>query len=111
MTSRGWALTVLGALLALLLLGRWVAGAYVDYLWYASMGEAASRVWGAKAFNGTLLRAGTWVGVTLFAFANFYAVRRSIAALVLPRRVSNLEFAEEVPGGSLTGAAAALAAI
>lgn len=108
MTSRRWALTVLAALLALLLVGRWVAAWYVDYLWYASMGEAAARVWGAKAFNGGLLRLSGWLAGALFATANFYAVRRSIAALVLPRRVSNLEFAEEVPGRSLTLAAAAL---
>ena len=86
MTSRRGALAVLAALIVLLLLGRWSAGVYVAYLWYASMGEPASRLWGAKAFNGPLLRASTWLGATLFAFANLYAVRRSIASLVLPRR-------------------------
>jgi hypothetical protein len=76
-SSRGWAAAVVAALVVLLLLGRWVASAYVDYLWYASMGEAAARVWGAKAFNGTLLRGAAWAAGTLFAFANLYASRTS----------------------------------
>lgn len=111
MSPRAWAAAALAAILGLLLLGRWVAGAYVDYQWYASMGAPAARLWAAKAFNGTLLTGVGWVVGTLFAFANLYGVRRSIASLVLPRRVSNLEIGEEVPPRHLTLAAFLLAAL
>ncbi|MDB4889949.1 MAG: hypothetical protein JWL61_1804 [Gemmatimonadetes bacterium] len=79
-----------------LLVGRWSAALYTDYLWYLSLG--ARDVWRAKVATTTVLTAASFVVVALFAFVNFYAVRQSVVSLVLPRRIANIEIGEEVPG-------------
>ncbi len=106
MNRRRWVIG--GALLvaALLLVGRVVAGWYVDYLWYDSLG--ASAVWRARAIDLLILRGAAFVVASLFVFCNLYAVRNSVVSLVLPRRVGNLEIGEEVPGRYLTGVVIAL---
>lgn len=94
------------ALAALLLVGRVVAGWYVDYLWFESLG--ATEVWRARAVDLLILRGGAFVVGTLFVFLNLWAVRHSVVSLVLPRRVGNLEIGEEVPGQYLMAAVVAL---
>jgi len=105
-SRRRWVLTGVLALAAFLLLGRMVAGWYVDYLWYESLG--ATDVWRARAFDLFLLRGTAFVAGTLFVFINLYAVRHSVVSLVLPRRVGDLEIGEEVPGRYLMAVVVAL---
>ena len=102
MTRRAWLVGGVAAVAALLLVGRVVAGWYVDYLWYEALG--ALDLWRARAVDLLLLRGAAFVVGTVFVFLNLYAVRHSIVSLVLPRRVGNLEIGEEVPGRYLFGA-------
>lgn len=94
MMARRWLVLSIAALAILLLSGRVVSAWYVDYQWFAVLG--ASRLWKARAADLLLLRSIAFVIVGLFAFANLFAVRRSIRSLRLPRRIGNLEFSEEV---------------
>ncbi|HEX5831159.1 MAG TPA: UPF0182 family protein, partial [Gemmatimonadaceae bacterium] len=87
---------------ALLLAGRLLAAVWADYAWYAALGAGA--LWRAKAVNAMLLHGGTTVLGTAVLVANLWAVRHSIAKLVLPRRVGNIEIGEEVPPAYLLGA-------
>jgi uncharacterized protein len=103
---------VFGALAAaalFLLLGRWAAALYTDFLWYDSLGAAV--LWRTRIAGTAALSAGSFAVAALFAFVNLYAVRHSVVSLVLPRRLANIEIGEEVPGRYLLFAAAALAAI
>lgn len=102
MTVRRWLLVALAAAAVLLLAGRALSGVYVDYRWYAAMG--ATDVWRARMSSGAILLIASWVMATLFVFVNLFAVRHSVVSLVLPRRVANIDFGEEVPGSYLTGA-------
>jgi hypothetical protein len=107
MTKRRWLVVALGAAAVLLIAGRTVAGVYADYLWYESLGALA--LWRMRMGAVVLLRGGSMFVGSLFAFANLYAVRRSVVSLVFPRRLGNLEIGEEVPGRYLLFAALALA--
>jgi uncharacterized protein len=102
-SRRRWLLTGVAATAVMLLLGRVWADMYGDYLWHAAQGTA--EVWRARAIAGAALTIGSGAVAWLFAFLNLLAVRRSVVSLVLPRRVANVEFGEEIPGGVLTGAA------
>lgn len=106
MTARRWLLLVVAAAAVLLLVGRVLAGAYADYLWYDSLGAAS--LWRVRFSALSALRASCALVATVFAFANLYAVRASIVSLVFPRRVGNLEIGEEVPGRRMLGAALGL---
>ncbi|HEX3158153.1 MAG TPA: UPF0182 family protein [Gemmatimonadaceae bacterium] len=81
-------------LAALLLAGRLLAAVWADHAWYAALG--AGELWWAKAGNVVLLHGGSALLGAAIVFANLYAVRQSVATLVLPRRVGNLEIGEEV---------------
>jgi uncharacterized membrane protein (UPF0182 family) len=109
MTTRRWLLTIVAVAAVVLLAGRAVAGTYVDYLWYESLG--ASALWRARMSAGALLAVGSAAIGSLFAYANLYAVRHSVVSLVFPRRVGNLEVPEEVPGRYLIFAAASLSVV
>jgi uncharacterized membrane protein (UPF0182 family) len=102
-------MVALAAAAVLLIAGRALAGAYADYLWYESVGALA--LWKAREAAIAMLCGGSAVGAALFAFANLFAVRRSVVSLVFPRRLANLEIGEEVPGRYLVGAAAALSIV
>lgn len=106
MSRRRWVIGGALVVAALLLVGRVVAGWYVDYLWYDALGAAA--VWRARAIDLLILRGAAFVVASFFVFCNLYAVRNSVVSLVLPRRVGNLEIGEEVPGRYLTGVVIAL---
>ncbi len=97
---RRWVIGALTGVAAFLLIGRFAAAAFVDYLWFASLG--ATELWSIEFENRLLLGAGSAFIAILFVLANLYAVRQSVVSLVLPRRLGNLEIGEEVPGRYLT---------
>ena len=103
---RGFLGLLAGGALALLA-GRWIAGVYADWALHASLGFG--ELWHTKASTEVMLRGGTFLIATLFAFGHLIAVRHSIVSLVLPSQVGGLEIAEEVPTERLTLLAAALA--
>ncbi len=109
MTRRRWIVVGVVSTALLLLVGREVAGWYVEYRWFDALGAAG--VWKARAMNLTLLRGTTFAIGFLFVFANLFAVRSSIKALVLPQRVANLEIGEAVPSRRLTWTAGIIAAL
>ncbi len=95
MSARRRLLLILGGVALVLLAGRALAAAILDYRWYAALGATA--VWRARALAIAITILVTGGLGSLFAFANLYAVRGSVVSLVLPRRVANLEIGEEVP--------------
>lgn len=107
MTRGRLLLAALAAAAVVLVAGRTVAALYVEQLWYRGMGLRAIGEW--VVLGEVLLRGGSTLLATLFLFINLYVVRASVVSFVLPRRVGDLEFGEEVPGSYLVGAAAAIA--
>ena len=95
MLTRRWLIAAALGVALLLLLGKAVAGVYVDYRWFAALG--AESVWWARIENLFILRGLSGAVATIFFFCNLYAVRHSVVSLVLPRRVANIEIGEEVP--------------
>src|SRR5687768_11987924 len=93
--ARRWLIAAAVSVALLLLLGKALAGVYVDYRWFSALG--ADAVWWARVENLVILRGLSALVATLFFFCNFYAVRHSVVSLVLPRRVANIEIGEEVP--------------
>lgn len=93
MARRGLAIA-LAAAAALLLAGRLVADLWVEWAWFDALGAGA--VWRARLVESLLLHGIGGLVASAFVFANLYAVRHSVVALVLPRRVGNLEFGQEV---------------
>jgi uncharacterized membrane protein (UPF0182 family) len=104
--ARRWLITAASAVALFLLIGKALAGVYVDYRWYAALG--AEDVWWARIENLVILRGLSGAAATLFFFINLYAVRHSVVSLVLPRRVGNIEIGEEVPSRYLMLAVIAL---
>ncbi|HVZ78206.1 MAG TPA: UPF0182 family protein, partial [Gemmatimonadaceae bacterium] len=109
MSARRWLVLALVAAAITLLAARAAAQFYTTWAWYHAMG--AQEVWRARLAACALLRIIAGGAVTLFAFANFYAVRQSVISLVLPRRIGNLDIGEEVSSRALTTAAFVLAAV
>jgi uncharacterized membrane protein (UPF0182 family) len=93
--TRRWLIAAAVAVALLLLLGKALAGVYVDYRWFSALG--AESVWWARIENLLILRGLSGAVATAFFFCNLYAVRHSVVSLVLPRRVANIEIGEEVP--------------
>jgi uncharacterized membrane protein (UPF0182 family) len=103
---------VYGALAAaalLLLVGRWGAELYTDFLWFDALG--AADVWRARIGTTLVLQIAAFVVATAFACVNLYAVRLSVVSFVLPRRIGNVEIGEEVPGRYLLYAVLFLSAV
>ena len=109
MSGRRWLISGLAGAAVALLLTRFLAHLYTDYLWYASLG--ATEVWSAKYSSLLWLRFLCASVATLFVFANLYAVRQSVVSLVLPRRIGNIDIGEEVPRRRLTWTAGVLSAV
>ena len=109
MNRRRWLAGGAIALGVVLVAGRALAGLYVDHEWYASLG--ALPLWRAQLANAALLRAASFAVAGAFAFANLWAVRSSVVQLVLPRRVGNIDFGEQVPPRYLLVAALLLSAL
>lgn len=95
---------LIGVVVALIV-GRIVSGVLADLLWYSAHGATA--LWREKALSVLLLHGSSFVLGSLFVFANLYAVRSSILKLLVPRRVGNVAFAEEVSPARLTMAVTA----
>ena len=106
---RRWLVLVIVAIAILLLSGRVLSAWYVDYQWFAIQG--ATSLWWTRATNLALLRGSVFLAITLFAFANLFAVRRSIRSLRLPRRIGNLEFSEEVSARILNRSAVTMSVV
>jgi uncharacterized protein len=106
--TRWWLLAIGGIALALLA-GRALSGAYADYRWYESM--AALPLWRARFISVVLLRTVSGLVATAFIFANLWAVRRTVVSLRLPRRLGNIEIAEEVSPRALMAVALAIAVL
>ena len=104
--TRGQRLTaVIAAAAAVLLVGRGAAILYSDQEWYANLGAVS--VWNDRMASTMWLFGLAIVVGTAFAWANVSAVRRSVAALIVPKRIGNVQFGEEVPSArlrALTGA-------
>jgi hypothetical protein len=92
---RRWGLVIGLGLAALLVAGRLVTGWIVDYQWFRALG--AVDVFWARTYNLTLLRAGAFAVAFLLVFSNLLGVRSSVASVILPRRMGNLEIGEELP--------------
>lgn len=109
MTPRRWVLVALAGAALVLVAGRALASLYVEHAWFDALGLPG--LGRATLAGHLLLRGGTTLLATLFLFANLYVVRRSVVSVVLPRRVGDLEFGEELPGRYLAGAAALIALV
>lgn len=112
--TRGQRLTAaIAVAAAVLLLGRATALLFVEREWYGTLGAAS--VWRDRvATTATMYGIAFLIGL-LFSWANVAAVRRSVIALVVPKRLGNVEFGEEVPSRRLwlvtLGVSAAAAAL
>lgn len=109
MTSRRWLLLGVAAAAVLLLLGRVLADAYANYLWYDALGAAA--LWRTRAIALATMRIGGGIIAAAFTFVNLVAVRRSVVSLVLQRQVGNIEIGEEVPGHYMLASALAISLV
>lgn len=89
----------LGTAAALILAGRGAAVLYTDHAWYDALG--ASSVWRDEVRSTIAMYAAALVVGTGFALANMTAVRRSVLSLIVPQRVANVEFGEEIPSARL----------
>ena len=102
--GRGRLFGALAAAALLILAGRAAGQLYIDFAWYASLG--ATPLWWLKAQNVVLLKAASLVLGGAFVYVNLHAVRQSVASVVLPRRVGDLEIAEELSARALSRAVA-----
>ena len=100
MKARRGLLWLLAGLALALLVGRWVAGLYGDWAFHHALG--ADALWRERLVDLALLRSGVFAVAFAFALAHFVAVRQSIVALVLPRTIGGVEFAEAIPTRRLT---------
>ena len=107
MKTRRWWLLAIGGIALALLAGRALSAAYADYRWYEAMN--ALPLWRARFATVSALRLASGAVATAFIFANLWAVRRTVVSLRLPRRLGNIEIAEEVPSAYLLAVAAAIA--
>ena len=103
--KRGFLWLVAGLALTLLV-GRAMAGLYGDWAFHHALG--ADALWRERMFLGTAQRLLTFAASLAFVFANLFAVRQSIVALVLPRTLGGLEISEAVPPRRLTQVAFAV---
>jgi uncharacterized membrane protein (UPF0182 family) len=95
------------AVLVLLFGGRWLAVRYTEHAWYAELGQASrwwTLLWQTLAWQALVL-----TGATAWYAAHTLGVYRSIGSVHLPRRLGNLEIAEEVPRRALRATALAIA--
>ncbi len=98
--TRGQRLTAaLVVAAAILLFGRAAAVFYSDREWFANLG--ALSVWQARVSSTAWIVGVALVVGIVFAWINVSAVRRSVVALIVPKRLGNVEFGEEVPSARL----------
>lgn len=106
MNWRRLAFYALLGIAAVLVVGRALSGIVADFLWYDAHGAQA--LWREMLLARLALDGGAFVLGTAFVAANLQAVRASILKLLLPRRVANVAFAEEVSERALSTAVALL---
>lgn len=99
MRMRGWFFKILLFLAVILLAGREITSLIVDHSWYTAMG-VRTLFW-ERVIDTFVLRGGAWLAGSLFAFANLYAVRRTIATVAMQSRVANLELTAMVSSSRL----------
>ncbi|HEY7898742.1 MAG: UPF0182 family protein [Gemmatimonadales bacterium] len=105
--TRGQRLTAaLAVAAAVLLIGRAAAVVYSSREWYVNIG--ATSVWNERVTSTTWIYCATMLVGLVFAWMNVSAVRRSVAALIVPKRIANVEFGEEVPSTRLRALTAAV---
>ena len=90
----------------MLLIGRAAAVFYSDREWFATLG--ALSVWQSHVSSATWIFGLALVVGIAFAWINVSAVRRSVVALIVPKRLGNVEFGEEVPSARLRALTAAV---
>lgn len=84
------------ALLAALLFGgRWLAVESSERAWAASL--VGGEVYLQARALARVVRVAMWVLATLWGVGNLFIVYRSIGSVQMPRRLGNLEIAEQVP--------------
>lgn len=98
---RRWFAVLVVSVALTLVVGRWASTVYADWTWYAAMG--ALPLYRSALMHTVAWRVGAGVAAFGFAFANLYALRRSIVSLVLPRRLGNIEIGEAVSTRMLFG--------
>ncbi|MEO7103691.1 MAG: UPF0182 family protein [Gemmatimonadaceae bacterium] len=96
----------LGVVGAILLVGRAAAVVYSNREWYVDVGAAT--VWDSRVVATAWIFGTAIVVGVLFAWLNVSAVRRSVVALIVPKRLANVEFGEEVPSSKLQALTAAV---
>ena len=105
--TRGQRLTAaIAVAAAILLLGRAAAIVYSNQEWYANLG--AISVWNERVASSVWLFGVAMIVGIAFAWMNVSAVRRSVVALIVPKRLGNVEFGEEVPSTRLRALTAAV---
>ncbi|MEO8945872.1 MAG: UPF0182 family protein [Gemmatimonadaceae bacterium] len=98
--TRGQRLTAaIAVAAAILLLGRAAAVFYSDREWFANLG--ALSVWQSHVSSAVWLFGVALVVGIAFTWPNVSAVRKSVVALIVPKRLGNVEFGEEVPSARL----------
>ncbi len=109
MSRRRIALYSVGAAFVVLFGGRWAAIRFTEASWYADLG--LSDLFWTRLVHDGLWQLAVAAAATLWYAIQTMAVYRSIGAVHLPRRVGNLEIAEEVPRRVLRWIALALAVV
>jgi uncharacterized protein len=88
-------MAAIAAAASLLLVGRGLSSLVVERSWYAAMG--AGDLWREQLLATFVLKGAGWLVGSAFAFANLWAVRRTIRSIAVPTRVADLEFVELLP--------------
>lgn len=96
---RRWLVTLIVSAALILFVGQAAARVAGDWLWFDSLD--AMQVYRAQLGYQTAWRVAAGLAAFVFAFANLYALRRSIVSLVLPRRLGNIEIGEVVSARTL----------
>lgn len=106
---RRWLVVLIAFAALILFVGQAAARVAGDWLWFDSLG--AMPVYRAQIGYQAVWRVAAGLAVFAFAFANLYALRRSVVSLVLPRRVGNLEIGEVVSARTLLAGVFVLAGV
>jgi len=88
-------IAAIAAAASFLLVGRGLSTLVVEHAWYAAM--TASELWREQLLATAVLKGMGWLVGSAFAFANLWAVRRTIRSIAVPTRVADLEFVELLP--------------
>lgn len=108
--SRLRLIAAIAAAASLLLVGRGLSALVVEHSWYAAM--EAGGLWREQLLATLVLKGVGWLVGSAFAFANLWAVRRTIRSIAVPTRVADLELVELLPPRRLLhGTLAAAAAV